>query len=237
MALKPAGPKYSARVARYGAACVGAPDGLRARGRTDNHDGGRGAFQTSIPERSTFLLLSLSGLAFGGVRRFRRWLRRPGVIIGFALMASAASIVVKPAVVDLYLDGVDPELTLQIKEGIALIEDAPDAAGDLAKAYRDARKSVESEAVCLAGRCALVGVGPLLDSSELGAGAARLAAGSCLQDRHDSHECARDRGRLTPESPMAPTGCPASRHNSRGWPLPARDYVARAEFAPFRQGA
>ena len=71
----------------------------------------------------------------------------------------------KAAIVQLDLDGQDPDLTLQLKEGIALIADPPSVPNTLAKAYRSAE--TPGQLKLGAGKAwVIVSAGPLLDSPD-----------------------------------------------------------------------
>jgi hypothetical protein len=71
----------------------------------------------------------------------------------------------KNAMAQLFLDAQDPDLTLQLKAGIAVLADPPSAPDALAKAYRSAENPVRLSLA--AGKTwAIVSAGPLLDSPD-----------------------------------------------------------------------
>jgi hypothetical protein len=93
------------------------------------------------------------------------------VIVGaaFALPSGCADFTdsqpLKPVIVNLYLNGADPDLTLKLAEGIAILSDPPAAPDELAKAYRSAAAAAQVNLT--AGKSwAIVSTGPLLDTPD-----------------------------------------------------------------------
>lgn len=71
----------------------------------------------------------------------------------------------KTTMAQLFLDAQDPDLTLQLKAGIAVLADPPSAPDALAKAYRAAENPVRLSLA--AGKTwVIVSAGPLLDSPD-----------------------------------------------------------------------
>lgn len=73
--------------------------------------------------------------------------------------------VLKTTIVQLDLDGQDPELTLQLKEGIAVLADPPLPPEALAKAYRSSERVIRLS-LGPGKAWAIVSAGPLLDTPD-----------------------------------------------------------------------
>jgi hypothetical protein len=71
----------------------------------------------------------------------------------------------KPVIINLGFNGADPDLTLRLEEGIALLPEPPSSPEDLAKAYRSA--VAPAQVKLAAGKpWAIISAGPLLDSPD-----------------------------------------------------------------------